>query len=379
MQENKTNIKDSVEDEIDLIQLVKTLWEGRRTVIKTTVIFILLGLFVAIFSQKEYTASCTMVPQSAEGGSKLGGSLGGLAAMAGINLGNMGGSDIPPSLYPKIVGSIPFQKEMMKTALTVRGYEEQVSYEHYYKEIYNPGLLSYIKKYTIDLPGMIIKAFKGENSQKGYENMEHIGGLIIVSQEEKELIKRLKQQVSIEYNEKDGYISLTARMSEAKPAAQMVKKAQVLLQKAITDIKIQKAKEQLIFVEERYAEKEKEAKIAQQKLAQFRDRNKNVSTAVAQTELERLTAEYNLVYGVYSELAKQLETQKIQVKEDTPIFTIIEPVSIPIEKSKPKRAIILIVWTFLGCVVGVGVVFGNHYFETIKEEWNKEDSTSSIL
>ena len=79
------------EDEIDLIALAKTLWEGRKTVIRTTLIFMVLGLFIAIFSAKEYTASTTMVPQSAEGGSKLGGSLGGLAAMAGINLGSMGG------------------------------------------------------------------------------------------------------------------------------------------------------------------------------------------------------------------------------------------------------------------------------------------------
>jgi len=38
------------EDEIDLIQLAKTLWAGRRSVIKTTLIFMVLGLFIALFS-----------------------------------------------------------------------------------------------------------------------------------------------------------------------------------------------------------------------------------------------------------------------------------------------------------------------------------------
>lgn len=166
-------------------------------------------------------------------------------------------------------------------------------------------------------------------------------------------------------------------MPQAKAAAQMVQKAQVLLQDAITDFKIQKAKDQLAFVGERYAEKEKEANLAQQKLANFRDRNKNVSTAKAQTELERLTAEYNLVYGVYSELAKQLETQKIQVKENTPVFTVIEPVSVPIQKSKPKRAMILVIWTFLGGIVGVGMVFGKEFLGSIKEQWTKEDTNSA--
>jgi Uncharacterized protein involved in exopolysaccharide biosynthesis len=345
------------EDEIDLIALAKTLWEGRRTVIKTTLIFMLLGLFIAIFSQKEYTATCTMVPQSAEGGSKLGGSLGGLAAMAGINLGSMGGgSDIPPTLYPKIVNSIPFQKELMKTLLSIEGQAEQVTFAHYYEEIHSPGLFGYIKKYTIGLPGVILKAIRGEapvTSQPMTNDHSISDQLLSITEDEKELIEILQEQLSIEFNDKDGYISLSARMPQAKAAAQLVQRVQMLLQDAITAFKIQKAKDQLAFVEERYAEKEKEAKAAQERLAQFRDRNKNVSTATAQTEQERLMAEYNLVYGVYSELAKQLETQKIQVKENTPVFTVIEPVAVPIEKSKPKTAFVVGVWIFMGLFCSV--------------------------
>ncbi|WP_282125717.1 Wzz/FepE/Etk N-terminal domain-containing protein [Marinifilum flexuosum] len=379
-----TNIKDTNQtdavrsehdDEIDLIALAKTLWEGRRTVIKTTLIFMAIGLFVAIFSEKEYTASCTMVPQSAEGGSKLGGSLGGLAAMAGINLGSMGGgSTIPPTLYPKIVNSVPFQKELMKTPLTIKGLDKPVSFADYYLEFKEPGLFGYIKKYTIGLPGLILKSIRGDRSLSGVEGSGVEGpsdDLISISQKEKKLIERLQKQLSIEVNDKEGYVFLSARMPEAMAAAQIVKKAQVLLQDAITDFKIQKAKDQLAFVEERYTEKEREVKVAQEKLALFRDRNKNVSTATAQTELERLTAEYNLVYGVYSELAKQQETQKIQVKEDTPVFTIIEPVSVPMEISKPKRAMILLIWTFLGGILGVGMLFGKRFIEMIKKQWTK--------
>jgi len=360
------------DDEIDLIALAKTLWEGRRTVIRTTLIFMVLGLFIAIFSAKEYTASTTMVPQSAESGSSLS-SLGGLAAMAGINLGSMGGgSDIPPSLYPKIISSIPFQKELMQTPLSIEGEKEEMTFAHYYEEVHSPGLLGNIMKYSIGLPGVIIKAIKGEAPTDNQELITDKQQLITVSQDEKKLIEILSAQLSLEVNDKDGYVTLSANMPEAKAAAQLAKKAQELLQQAITDFKIQKAKDQLLFVEERYTEKQKETEKAQRNLALFRDRNKNVSTAMAQTESERLQAEYELVYGVYSELAKQLETQKIQVKEDTPVFTIIEPVSIPIEKSKPKRPLILIIWTFLGGIVGVGMVFGKEFLAGIKDKWKEE-------
>jgi uncharacterized protein involved in exopolysaccharide biosynthesis len=59
---------------------------------------------------------------------------------------------------------------------------------------------------------------------------------------------------------------------------------------------------------------------------------------------------------VYSELAKRLESQQIKVKEDTPVFTILEPVSIPLDKSEPKRGLIILISLFTGLIVGVFLV-----------------------
>ena len=169
-------------------------------------------------------------------------------------------------------------------------------------------------------------------------------------------------------------------MPEALPAAQLAQHTQKMLQQYITDFKVKKATASLDFVQQRYDETKKQFEQAQDDLARFRDRNKNVATAMAQTELDRLTSNYNLIYSVYSELAKQLEQAKIQVKEDTPIFTIIEPVSVPLEKSKPNRPMILIIWIFLGGIIGTGVVFGREYLVQFKERWNtdnKPDGSSS--
>ena len=62
------------------------------------------------------------------------------------------------------------------------------------------------------------------------------------------------------------------------------------------------------------------------------------------------------MFGVYSELAKQREQANIQVKETTPVFTVVEPVTIPTERSKPKRGLICIAFTFLGGFIGIGLV-----------------------
>ena len=54
-----------------------------------------------------------------------------------------------------------------------------------------------------------------------------------------------------------------------------------------------------------------------------------------------------------------MEQAKIAVNETTPILTIVEPVVVPIERSKPKRGLICVLFTFLGGFAGVGMVLAN--------------------
>ena len=188
------------EDEIDLIALAKTLWNGRRTVIKFTLVFIAIGLFVAIFTPKEYTASTMLLPQTNKS-SKLGGSLGGLAAMAGIDLGSSGGDGgISPLLYPEILNSIPFQLELLQTPLNFKGQNAPVTYAKYYTDIASPGLLGYIKKFTIGLPGTILSAIKGKPTDNGELTTDN--GILSITPEEQELIEGLTSQINIEANKK---------------------------------------------------------------------------------------------------------------------------------------------------------------------------------
>jgi LPS O-antigen subunit length determinant protein (WzzB/FepE family) len=40
------------------------------------------------------------------------------------------------------------------------------------------------------------------------------------------------------------------------------------------------------------------------------------------------------------------------------------------EKSKPNRLMILFIWTFLGGIAGVGIVFGRTFVQDMKGKWN---------
>ena len=350
MVEHQIDGKNIREEEIDLIELARNLWQGRRTIIKAVIISAFIGLLIAIFSPKEYTTKVVMVPQLSNRQSNLG-NLSGLAAIAGINIGTPTSAEISPTTYPQIVSSIPFQLELMTTPLSFSKIGHDVTLYEYYSEYKKPNPLL---KYTIGLPGVILKALRKEQSiaDSGVSD-----GLIHMSNKQKNVCDILRSKISIELNSKDGYIILSCRMPEALPSAQLAQRAQELLQQQITDFKIQKAAANLEFIQQRYDEVQGQYNKAQETLAKFMDRNVHIATAIFKTESDRLENDYNLAYSIYSEMAKQLEQAKIQVKEDTPVFTIIEPAIVPLEKSKPRRMTIMIGFMFLGGVAGTGIVF----------------------
>ena len=370
--ENKQQVV--ADDEIDLIALAKTIWEGRKLIIKTVLVFMLLGLGIALFSGKEYTASSTMVPQLSSGKSNLGG-LSSLAAMAGFNLDmNMETSELSPYIYPQIVQSVPFQLELMEAPFNFENIDHSISIYEYYTDYAKPNLVTVVKKYTIGLPFLLLKALKPKKPEAlpALASDSLLFSPIVLTDKQETIRKMLAESVTLETNDKEGYLVLNAIFHDPKVAAQVAFKAQMLLQKYITEFKIKKAKAQLNFIGERYAEKKTEFEKAQTNLAAFVDRNKNVTSALARTEQDRLQNEYKLAFEVYSQLAQQFEQAQIQVKEDTPVFSIVKPVTVPIEKSKPNRPMILAIWTFLGGIIAIGWIFGKQFMKDVRLKWNAE-------
>ncbi len=354
------------EDEIDLVEIIQKLWKNRKFIIKVTIAFALLGFIVAISTPNVYTASCTMVPQT--GQKNAGGSLGGLAAMAGINLGSMtSGEVLSPNVYPKIMTNVNFQKELIYSKFHFQGVEQPISLYDFYtdKKYQKFSLIGVIKKYTIGLPGLLITAIRGNETAKTKSDTSIIQTL---TAKEQGVIKMAGENLSLSINSKDGFVSLSANMPEPLVAAELAQKGQELLQKYITEFKVAKVASNLVFVERSFDEAQKNFEQKQSELARFRDANKSFSSAMARTQEEKLTSEYNLLLGIYTELAKQKEQAKISVTETTPILTVIEPVVVPIEKSKPSRMMILIIYSSFGFILGVGMLF---VFPYIKKSYRK--------
>ncbi|KJF43874.1 Wzz/FepE/Etk N-terminal domain-containing protein [Draconibacterium sediminis] len=357
------------DDEIDLIALAKTLWDNRKFIVITVAIFMVLGVAIALLTPKEYTASTTVVPQISDTSTKLGG-LSSLAAMAGFNLNDMtgGNSQLSPMVYPQILNSVPFQLELMNTPFRFPGQQDSMSIYTYYTDVKETGFLEGLKKYTIGLPFVILKAIKGDKEKVngGVANNSYI----TLTEEQDEIREMLSEKVNLDVNDKDGFLTLSASTLDAELAAQVTQKALQMLQRYITTYKIEKASAQLKFIEERYNDNKAEFEKAQAALAEFRDKNKNVTSALARTQEERLQSDYQLAFDVYSGLAQQLEQARIKVKEDTPVFSVLKPVTVPLEDNVSGFTT-LAVFVFLGLTASVGWVLGKEFLGTIKEKWSE--------
>ena len=135
-------------------------------------------------------------------------------------------------------------------------------------------------------------------------------------------------------------------------------------------MQIEKTKESYLFIEAQYNLKKEEFNRAQDSLAFFKEQNLNINSAFVENTLDRLQSYYNLTNSVYTELAKQLEQAKIEVNKNTPIFTVIDPVSVPKEKAGPKRLLIIIIYTFLFFVLAVGYILLLDPIKSILKEIN---------
>ena len=374
MEENNVKPVEQEEEGIDIMAMIRSLWDGRKTIFICLGIFIALGLVAALTMKRVYTVKTVMVPQL---NSKQNSSLGTLAALAGIDMGmQTNAADLSPLVYPEIVNSIPYRLELIHTPLHYTKCDHPISmFDYALSGIEKPGIFFYIKKYTIGLPGVIINAIRGPQQEivygyaTGSADTVAIKPIVVTAAEQK-MLDAFNRIVSLDVNKKEGYLTLTVNGLEPVQTAELAIKAQQLLQDMLTRFRVEKSESELTYIQARYDEIKLENDRYQEQLATIKDRTKNVMNSRDEIERERIQAKYNVSNAIYNEMAKQLEQAKMQVKRDTPVYAVIQPVTIPTKPSN-SRAKTLIVWTFFGFIVGCGIVIGKGYMPKVKAMFKK--------
>lgn len=343
------------EDSIDIIAFLKKIWFDRILILKVVITFFFAGCLVALMSPVEYTSQTTFVPQVSD--DKISTStnrLGSLASLAGINLDPTeltSDNYLSPLLYTKIIDSEEFSLNLLDAEL-INSNADKFTIKQYLlsnESILNIDPIGFIKKYTI---GFFIKKEKSEINKDIFKKYNFI------DEEDYGLISLFRSKFSIKLNQKEGYIQVIATDKNPFISTQLVEKITKSLQSKIIEIRTNKIKERLEFSKEQYELKQVEFDFLQKKLAEFKDSNKNISTASFMSELQKLESEYQLQQNILINLASEFNNNKIKLNKDTPIFSVIDEVSIPNERSKPKRSLLVITYVFLGLILSIGFVIG---------------------
>lgn len=339
----KKNLTENIlnNNSIDLISIIKKLLSRKNLIIKSAIIFFLVGCIIALTSPIIYKSEITFIPQTSDQSSSSAG-ISSLATIAGIRLNSDSSLDkyISPILYSKIIESDEFSIELFDQDIFLEDGSKIKLKDYLNSKSISFDPIGLIKKYLID-------SFRNENT-KTLSNDKFYDEYNFISNEEYGLVNLFKEKFSIEANKIEGYIKVVGTDKNPFVSTQIVNLVTKNLQSIIISLRTNKIKEQLEYSEKQYENKKKEFEILQNKLARFRDSNKNISTAVFMSELQKLESEYQLQENILLTLATEYNNNKIKLNKNTPIFSVIDEVSVPKFRSKPQRKLIVLIVLFLG-------------------------------
>lgn len=352
--------------EIDLIELAKRLWDERKFLFTCCGIAVVVGLVVAFSIPKEYSTTVKLAPETSDPSKKMG-NLGGLAAMAGINLNTASGADaISPELYPDVVQSIPFLLELFPVEVVNEKGTLSTSLYEYMDEYQRAPWWGYILQAPFKLLGVVKELFSKKEEEKSSKEVSSFH----LTNDQATVIKSLQGRISIAVDKKTSVITVTVQMQDPLISASITQVVLNNLQNYITNYRTQKVKQDLEFTGKVFGEAREAYYKAQRAYASFEDANKNIISASYRTEQERLKNEMTLTFNVYNSLAQKLEQDKLRVQEQTPVYTILQPATVPLRPTSPKKPMILVGFVFLAIFGGIGYVFIKDLFKPKEEKEN---------
>ena len=308
------------DDEISLIDLLAVLWRYKVMIIAITVVAMVAVVVVSIvslilppeksFLPNEYTPSAQMLindPSSSSGGlsAQLASSgLGGLASMAGVNLG--GGGATYSALATYLVHS-------------------------------NSLLDIVVDKFSL------VERFKIEKSPKA-NSREALRELLVPS-----------------YDEESGIFSVSFTDTDPVFAQEVVNFVVGILEQRFLEMGIDKNLLSKINLEQNIDVAYQEIIRLQKEIQQLEYSVANVYSAVntpsIMMETTLLKTELQVQESVYGQLKSQYEMLKVTMASEQPVFQILEYAEVPDRKSGPSRGMLCIIVTFAAGFFSVFLAF----------------------
>ena len=352
------------EQEIDLMEYARKLWESRKTLLIASGIAAVLGVVIALTTPRQYTVTVTLAPESGKSG---GGSLSGIASMLGMGGFSMGSDAdaLNVMLYPNIVSSTPFILDLMDTPVkTIDEEQPDTTLTGYLTEYTKKSLMGTVISLPLKAIGGVISLFKEEEPEvTGPGTIDPFQ----LTKDQAKIAEGIKKLIVANVDKKTGITTVSVTMQDPMVAAMLTDTVLLKLKQHITKYRVSKAEDDCKYWENLNNQRRDEYYAKQKEYAEYVDANKNVVLQSVQIEQERLQNDMQLAYQVYSNVATQLQMARAKVQEAKPVFAIVEPASVPLKPSGTSRAMTVIGTIFLFVVgTAVWILFGKDFLSQLK-------------
>lgn len=311
-----------------------------------------------------------------------------LASMAGVNLKKPSQNVITPDLYPAVAKTTPFMRKLMSVPLRWKDNDTIMSTYEYAKRL-KPSVLDYIKAYTIGLPATIANAINPPinpaiDAALAAEDKEL--NYLILSSTERKAIGLLSKMVSVEEDAKIDAINVSATCEVPEQAAVLASSALDILQEIITEYKTKSSSQTLGFLEERYESTRQDYEKVREQFFSYKDSHRNMIDERVDVRYQELSDQYQISYQILKNLAGQIEEAKLEVMEETPVFSVLQPAVMPSDKSGPKFMIHAIAGIMLGLIFSIGwfivqigyfQVFDEKKYKAIKAQYETKEEEAA--
>ena len=301
------------DDEIDLKELFLVLWAGKFLIVAITAVFAISSVLYALSIPNQYKATALLAPAQSDGGglSSALGQLGGLASLAGVSIGE--GSSSEAQVAQEIMKSWSFVESFIT--------DNKLDVEVYAARGWSKT--SGELKFDDDLYDVDKKTWLLEDDQSGEFRPPTSW----------ELFERFSEMLSVSQDNLTGLVSVSIEYYSPQVAKEWLDLYIIAINKHMQARQVAKVSNNISYLE---------AQIAKTSIAEMRE----------------------VFYTIIEE-----QTKNKMVAEASPdyAFVAVSPSMVPEEKSKPSRALICVLGTLIGGMLGLVIVLVRHYARSESE------------
>jgi len=326
---------------VSVFDLFLVLAENKRIVFGSLAVFVVLSLTYAIFAPTKYTSEAEFMREVPEQSIDIGGLPSGLGGLAGSGLNLGGAKGIGPGTYPDVLESKSLSIAVARDTFSFPEQGRMTFFEHYRQR----GVLGRVLDYTLWLP-WTIKGWVGESLAEDADVTD-------LTKRQEKALERLSGMMWWAEAPESNLMTLSVEASHPRLAKQIATSYLDHLRQRVRSLRTESVRQNLKFIEKRFEQAKDQLREAENKLAEFTDRNQQIQTASLQTERDRLQRQVRFASELYQELQNQKTQTEIKLQRREPVLTVMDKPLAPAGRSAPRRTLIVLIGVLVGGVVGV--------------------------